>query len=56
VVFANPKNVEPDQIRELNLFEKVLHALNRLQRKPAGWVGHRGCKAINANLHNTDAS
>jgi hypothetical protein len=53
VMFANAENVEADLVREFDLFQQMLHALDRAERK-AGSRIRDGCgKAVDADLHHS---
>src|SRR6202158_1836741 len=54
-MFADAEDVEADAIGELDLFQKMVHALNGAERQSRGRVGHGCCEAVDADLHLYDS-
>ena len=51
MMFANAEDVEADLIGKLNLFEQMVHALDRAERETCGRVGNSCCETVDSNLH-----
>src|SRR6185436_15844016 len=53
VMLANAKNIQANLIGKLDLFQQMLHALDRGDGKSRGWVGNGCGKAVDTDLHFT---
>jgi hypothetical protein len=55
MMFANAKNIQPDLVRELNLFKKILHPLNGAETESGCRIRDDRPKAVDTDLHVCDS-
>src|SRR2546428_1756274 len=55
VMFADAEHVETHLVGKLDLFQQMLHALDRAEGETRGRVGDGRCEAIDADLHLCDS-
>src|SRR5216683_424089 len=51
MMFADAKNIQPDLVGELDLFQKILHPLNRAEIKSGCRIRDDCPKAVDTDLH-----
>jgi hypothetical protein len=56
VVFADAKNIETHLVGELNLFQQILHPLDRAEGETRWRVGDDRSEAVDADLHPCDSA
>ena len=54
MMLADAKDIQPDLVGELDLFQKILHALNRAEAESGCRIGDDCTKAIDTDLHVCD--
>ena len=50
-MFPDPEDIQPDAIGQLDLFEQVLHALDRTEGETRRGVRDGRCETVYADLH-----
>src|ERR1700681_453181 len=55
MMFTNAKNIQPDLVGELDLFQKILHPLNRAETESGCRIRDDRPKAVDTDLHVWDS-
>jgi hypothetical protein len=50
-MFADSENIQSNLVRELDLLQQVLHAVNGFEGETRGRIRDRCCEAVHADLH-----